>query len=70
MAPLFNYLIGEGDEVRRHSEAECLCSPEIDRQFKLNWELNGKLARLFASQYLVYIGRRVSIIISDVVGIG
>jgi hypothetical protein len=45
---LFGHLVGALLEQYRHVQAERLRSFEIDGQHKINWGLNGKVARLLA----------------------
>src|SRR5262245_53636566 len=43
---LFDHLVGEVEQRRRHRKAEHLRSPQVDNQLKIRRRLNRKLARL------------------------
>jgi len=66
----FDHLVGALLKMQRHVEAERLGGLEIDRQFVLDWNLNGKLARLRALQNLIHIRRRAPKIIALVISVG
>ena len=52
-----------GEQRRRHGEPERLGGLEIDHQLELDRGLDGKLARLFALEDAIGIGRRAPKII-------
>jgi hypothetical protein len=51
----------------RHSEAERLGGFEVDGHVKFDWQLNGKVRRLFAPENAIHIRRRTT---KDVHGVG
>ena len=65
-----DYLVGAREQRRRHGEAERLGRLEIDDQLELNRALHGKIARLFAFQDAIRIGRRAPKIIGPILSVG
>jgi hypothetical protein len=55
---LLNDLVGAREQRRRDIDAEHLGRPQVDHQLKLDWRLNGKLARLLAFEDAISIRRR------------
>ena len=53
---LFDYLVGAGEQGRRHGEAQCFCSLHIHHQLKLDWQLGRQIVGLGTFQYLNHIG--------------
>jgi hypothetical protein len=45
---LFDHLVGGREQYPRHSDPECLGSPEIDHQIEFGRPLDGQIARLLA----------------------
>ena len=56
-AVLFDHCIGKRKQVRRHLEPHRLGGLEVKDQFELRRQLHRQIARLFASQNAIYIGR-------------
>ena len=52
-APLLDHLVGAGKERRRHSEAQCLRSLEIDDKLKSGGKLYRQIGRLRAFENLI-----------------
>jgi hypothetical protein len=44
-APLFDHLVGAGEQHRRNFEAQRLCGFQIDRYFEFGWQLYRKIGR-------------------------
>jgi hypothetical protein len=53
-APLFDHLVGAGEQRRRHFEAERLRRFQIDDQLELRGLLDGQIARLCPFEDLVH----------------
>ena len=51
---LFDHLIGQREQLRRHVEAKRLCGFEIDDELEFRGLLNRKVGRLCAFQYFVH----------------
>src|SRR6266480_4680326 len=56
-ASSLDHLVRAPLELQRHVEAERLGGLEVDHQLELDWGLDGKLARVRASQDAIDIGR-------------
>jgi hypothetical protein len=50
---LLDHIVRKGDQIRRHSQPEILCSPAIDDKFELGRLLDWQVSRLGAAQYFV-----------------
>ena len=59
-AQLFDYLVGAGDERRRHVQAERLCCLHVDHQFVLRRYLHWKVSRLLALENAIGLWRIVT----------
>ena len=66
---LFDHLVSEREQVRRHCEAKRLRGSEIDGQLDFDRELDGKLARFRAPQDAIGIDRCAPIIIDQIIAI-
>src|SRR5262249_58515464 len=67
---LLDHLVGAAEQRRRNVKAEGLCRLEIDDKLELNRGLHGKIARLFAFQDAIRIGRRAPKIIDPILSVG
>src|SRR6516164_1611552 len=70
VASSLDHLVGALLKTQRNVEAERLGRLEIDRQFVLDRNLDGKLARLRALQNFIHIRRRALKIIALVISVG
>jgi hypothetical protein len=70
VTPLFDYLVGGGEQRRRHGEAEGFRGLEVDHQFELLRSLDGQLARLLAFKDAIGIDCRAPEIIEYFTSIG
>src|SRR5215471_12127932 len=57
LAHSLDHLVGAGEQRRGHVEAERLGGLQIDDKLEFDGGLNGKVARLFALQDAIRIGR-------------
>jgi hypothetical protein len=53
---LLDHLVGEGDERRRHREAEHFCSPQVDDEIELDRCLHGEIDHLLTLKEAIDIG--------------
>src|SRR6266581_3712410 len=67
---LFDHFVGEREQVVGDREPKRLGGLEVDHQFELDRDLNGKLARLIAAQDAVRMGGSAPIIIAQVISVG
>jgi hypothetical protein len=68
--PSFDDLVGAGEQRIRHGQAECPGGLQIDDKLEFDGGLNGKVARLFALQDAIRIGRRAPKIIGPILSVG
>src|SRR6516164_3390753 len=68
--PSFDHLVGAREQRRRHLDAERPGGLQIDDKLEFDGGLNGKVARLFALQDAIRIGRRAPKIIGPVLSVG
>ena len=70
MAPLFDHLVGTGQQRGWHGEAECLGGLEIDHELVLGRRLHRQVCWLLAFQNAVDVARRAAVWIDQVRAIG
>jgi hypothetical protein len=51
--PLFDHLVGGGEQRRWYLKPDCLGGLEVNHQLELDWRLDGKLARFRALENAV-----------------
>jgi len=68
--PLFDHLVGPGEQVRRHMDAECPGGLQIDNQIKLGRLLYWKLRRLRTLQNLGDVCRGPTISVGNTRSVG
>src|SRR6516165_3527087 len=64
LAPLFDHLVGAGEQRSRDLKAERLRRFEVDVQLELDWSLDRKFARFSALQNTIDV-RRCSYVLID-----
>jgi hypothetical protein len=65
-APLFDHLVGAGEQRRWHVEAERPCSPEVDDQLELGRCLHGQLGWLLTSEDAVDVAGGLPVLVDDI----
>ena len=61
VSPLFDHLVGEGEQRGRNGEVERFRCPHIQHELELHWLLDRKIGDLGALQDLVHMARRAPI---------
>ena len=67
---LFDHLVGTGEQLRWHCDAECLGGLKIDHQFVLGRRLHRKVSRLLALEDAIDVARRAAELVDDIRSIG
>src|SRR5262249_55826474 len=67
---LFDHLVGQREQLVGDFEAERLSGLDVDHQLKLDWDLDGKLARHRALEDAIGIDRCAPILIDQVISVG
>src|SRR5947207_2912901 len=66
LAHSFDHLVGAGKQRRRNFEAERHRGLDIDHKFKLDWRLDGKLARFRAPENAISIRCRTTVLVEAI----
>src|SRR6202048_3533561 len=67
---LFDHLVGEREQLVRHSETERLGSFEIDREFVLCRRLHRQVRRFLAFEYAIDVPGGTAVLVEKIIPIG